>query len=70
MTERDFDRKYQLTLREIANRCRKDVKLVPEECIPEPACGNAVDQCESPATSAQIGRTVLWVSDLRGRGLF
>ncbi len=44
MTEKDFNRKYQLTLREIADKCRKDVKLVPEEIIPEPECGDAVYQ--------------------------
>ena len=44
MAERDFNRKYQLTLREIADKYRKDVKLVPEETIPEPECGDVVYQ--------------------------
>ena len=42
MAEREFNRKYQLTLREIADKYRKDVKLDAEEIIPEPECGDAV----------------------------
>jgi hypothetical protein len=42
MAERDFNRKCQLTLHEIADRYRKNVKLVPDKCIPEPECGDAV----------------------------
>jgi methylamine--corrinoid protein Co-methyltransferase len=42
MTERDFNRKYQLTLREIADKYRKDLILVPEETIPVPEYGDAV----------------------------
>jgi methylamine--corrinoid protein Co-methyltransferase len=44
MTEKDFNRKYQLSLREIADKYRKDVKLDPNEIIPEPECGDAVYQ--------------------------
>ena len=44
MTEKDFNRKYQITLREIAGKCKKDVNLVEGESIPEPECGDAVYQ--------------------------
>ena len=42
LTEKEFNRRYQLILREVATKYRDQVKLNPQEIIPSPELGDLV----------------------------